>query len=69
MKELLKRESTTQVSVLPNTHQQSCIPATTAVLIPSNVLTYANTQSGDPYQTYCRKNNFLLHCSDAQVQL
>lgn len=29
--------------------------------IPSSVLTYANTQSGDAYQTYCRENNFQLH--------
>ena len=29
--------------------------------IPSNVLTYANTQNGDPYQLYCRKNDLPLH--------
>jgi len=29
--------------------------------IPSNVLTYANTHSGDAYQTYCRENKFQLH--------
>jgi site-specific DNA-methyltransferase (cytosine-N4-specific) len=29
--------------------------------IPSSVLTYANTQSGDVYQTYCRNNGFQLH--------
>lgn len=29
--------------------------------IPSSVLTYANTQSGDAYQLYCRKNEFQLH--------
>ncbi|PWB83332.1 MAG: site-specific DNA-methyltransferase [Methylocystaceae bacterium] len=29
--------------------------------IPSNVLTYANTQSGDAYQTYCRQNELPLH--------
>lgn len=29
--------------------------------IPSNVLTYANTQSGDAYQTYCRENRLPLH--------
>lgn len=29
--------------------------------IPSNVLTYANTHSSDPYQTYCRQNNFESH--------
>ena len=29
--------------------------------IPSSVLTYANTQSGDPYQTYCRDNAYQLH--------
>lgn len=29
--------------------------------IPSNVLTYANTQNGDAYQTYCRENELPLH--------
>ena len=29
--------------------------------IPSNVLTYANTHSSDPYQTYCREKKFQLH--------
>ncbi len=29
--------------------------------IPSNVLTYSNTLSVDPYQTYCRENKFRLH--------
>lgn len=29
--------------------------------IPSNVLTYANTHSGDAYQNFCRANNFQLH--------
>ncbi len=29
--------------------------------IPSNVLTYANTHSGDAYQTYCRDNKLQLH--------
>jgi len=29
--------------------------------IPSNVLTYANTRSGDDYQTYCRERKLQLH--------
>lgn len=29
--------------------------------IPSNVLTYANTHSGDAYQVYCRDNKLQLH--------
>lgn len=29
--------------------------------IPSNVLTYANTHSGDAYQAYCRDNKLHLH--------
>lgn len=29
--------------------------------IPSNVLTYANTHSGDAYQLYCRQNRLQLH--------
>ncbi|WP_083383890.1 DNA-methyltransferase [Cupriavidus sp. USMAHM13] len=29
--------------------------------IPSNVLTYANTHSSDPYQTYCREHNLQPH--------
>jgi len=29
--------------------------------IPSNVLTFANTQSFDPYHTYCRRHGFQLH--------
>lgn len=29
--------------------------------IPSNVLTYANTSSSDPYQEYCRTKNLMLH--------
>ncbi|GHU18217.1 methyltransferase [Betaproteobacteria bacterium] len=29
--------------------------------IPSNVLIYPNTQSGDAYQTYCRENQLQLH--------
>ena len=29
--------------------------------IPSSVLTYANTQSGDSYQRYCREQGFHLH--------
>lgn len=29
--------------------------------IPSNVLTYANTHSGDAYQNYCRANGLQLH--------
>lgn len=29
--------------------------------IPSNVLTYANTHSGDAYQLYCRQNKLQLH--------
>jgi len=29
--------------------------------IPSNVLTYANTQASDAYQAYCRNNQLQLH--------
>lgn len=29
--------------------------------IPSNVLTFANTQSFDPYHLYCRQHGFQLH--------
>lgn len=29
--------------------------------IPSNVLTFTNTLSSDPYLVHCKKNNFLLH--------
>jgi site-specific DNA-methyltransferase (cytosine-N4-specific) len=29
--------------------------------IPSNVLTFANTQNGDAYQKYCRANELPLH--------
>lgn len=29
--------------------------------IPSNVLTFANTQSFDPYHIYCRQHGFQLH--------
>ena len=29
--------------------------------IPSNVITAANTVSSSPYQSYCKKNGFVLH--------
>lgn len=29
--------------------------------IPSNVLTFANTSSSDPYSIYCRKNKIQMH--------
>lgn len=62
MKTLLKR-GTYNAGKRPSEHDISA----TAFLrdnggaIPSNVLTYANTQNGDAYQIYCRDNELPLH--------
>lgn len=37
--------------------------------IPSNVLTYSNTLSGDAYQTYCRDKNYQLHPARMPIDL
>ncbi len=37
--------------------------------IPSNVLTYANTQNGDSYQAFCRENKLLLHPARMPMEL
>lgn len=37
--------------------------------IPSNVLTYANTRSGDSYQLYCRGNNLQMHPARMPIEL
>jgi len=37
--------------------------------IPSNVLTYANTQSGDAYQAFCRENEFQMHPARMPIAL
>lgn len=37
--------------------------------IPSNVLTYANTKSGDPYQIYCRDRQLQMHPARMPLEL
>lgn len=37
--------------------------------IPSNVLTYANTLSADPYQSYCRRKGFQVHPARMPIDL
>jgi site-specific DNA-methyltransferase (cytosine-N4-specific) len=70
MKALLKR-GTYNAGKRPSEHNIS----KTAFLrdnggaIPSNVLTYANTQSGDSYQIYCRQNGFPLHPARMPTEL
>jgi hypothetical protein len=37
--------------------------------IPSNVLTFSNTGTGDPYQKYCRKHDLKLHPARMHIGL
>lgn len=62
MKGLLKR-GTYNAGKRPSEHNisDSAFLRNNGGAIPSNVLTYANTQSGDAYQTYCRKHELGLH--------
>ena len=62
MKTLLKR-GTYNAGKRPSEHdiRETAFLRDNGGAIPSNVLTYANTQSGDAYQTYCRDNKLPLH--------
>ena len=63
MKTLLKR-GTYNSGKRPSEHDisETAFLRDNGGAIPSNVLTYANTQSvGDAYQTYCRENKLPLH--------
>jgi DNA modification methylase len=62
MKTLLKR-GTYNAGKRPSEHDisETAFLRDNGGAIPSNVLTYANTQSGDAYQTYCRDNKLQLH--------
>lgn len=62
MKTLLKR-GTYNAGKRPSEHDisETAFLRDNGGAIPSNVLTYANTQNGDAYQTYCRKNSLPLH--------
>ncbi len=62
MKTLLKR-GTYNAGKRPSEHDisETAFLRDNGGAIPSNVLTYANTQNGDAYQTYCRRNGLPLH--------
>lgn len=62
MKALLKR-GTYNAGKRPSEHDisETAFLRDNGGAIPSNVLTYANTQNGDAYQTYCRENELPLH--------
>jgi site-specific DNA-methyltransferase (cytosine-N4-specific) len=62
MKGLLKR-GTYNAGKRPSEHNisASAFLRDNGGAIPSNVLTCANTQSGDAYQTYCRQKKLDLH--------
>jgi len=62
MKELLKR-GTYNSGKRPSEHNisEAAFLRDNGGSIPSNVLTYANTLSGDPYQIFCRENDLSLH--------
>lgn len=62
MKTLLKR-GTYNAGKRPSEHDisETAFLRDNGGAIPSNVLTYANTQNGDAYQTYCRENELPLH--------
>jgi site-specific DNA-methyltransferase (cytosine-N4-specific) len=62
MKTLLKR-GTYNAGKRPSEHDisETAFLRDNGGAIPSNVLTYANTQNGDAYQTYCRERKFPLH--------
>jgi DNA modification methylase len=62
MKSLLKR-GTYNAGKRPSEHDisETGFLRDNGGAIPSNVLTYANTQNGDAYQTYCRENRLPPH--------
>ena len=62
MKALLKR-GTYNAGKRPSEHDisEAAFLRDNGGAIPSNVLTYANTQNGDAYQIYCRENELRLH--------
>lgn len=62
MKTLLKR-GTYNAGKRPSEHDisETAFLRDNGGAIPSNVLTYANTQNGDAYHTYCRENELSLH--------
>lgn len=62
MKTLLKR-GTYNAGKRPSEHDisETAFLRDNGGAIPSNVLTYANTQNGDAYQIYCRENDLPLH--------
>lgn len=62
MKTLLKR-GTYNAGKRPSEHDisETAFLRDNGGAIPSNVLTYANTQNGDAYQTYCRENELPQH--------
>jgi site-specific DNA-methyltransferase (cytosine-N4-specific) len=62
MKTLLKR-GTYNAGKRPSEHDisETAFLRDNGGAIPSNVLTHANTQSRDAYQTYCRAHDLPLH--------
>lgn len=62
MKDLLKR-GTYNAGKRPSEHNISDTGflKNNGGAIPSSVLTYSNTLSGDAYQTYCKRENLQLH--------
>lgn len=62
MKTLLKR-GTYNAGKRPSEHDisETAFLRDNGGAIPSNVLTYANTQNSDAYQIYCRENKFQSH--------
>ena len=62
MKDLLKR-GTYNSGKRPSEHNisETAFLRDNGGAIPSNVLTYANTQNGDAYQTYCRDHEIAPH--------
>jgi site-specific DNA-methyltransferase (cytosine-N4-specific) len=70
MKTLLKRGSY-NAGKRPSEHHisETAFLKDNGGAIPSNVLTYANTLSVDPYQTYCRLNKFHLHPARMPIEL
>lgn len=70
MKELLKKGSY-NAGMRPSQHNigETSFLKNNGGSIPSNVLTYANTQNLDAYQTYCRDNDLQLHPARMPIDL
>jgi len=70
MKDLLKKGAY-NAGKRPSEHQigETSFLKDNGGAIPSNVLTYANTLSADPYQIYCRRKKFHPHPARMPIEL